>query len=228
MTPRQQVALMIGAFSALGIGVSVGIIAAGGGTIEGLFNPPSPGDIYVVGAQLQDNSQFEYALTSIGPNSALVDADVSIAFNREGDLWRGSFAIVNGTGTRSDFDVGFSDQLTKIGQPDVQARAFLEPVETSIFAIREMDYRGMDKYLSVGSPWDVIFYSNLSVTVRITSQESVQTPAGNFDAYRMSYNLGERTSNIWVVRDLPFPVKAEVYDPDDQLMYEYELLNLRR
>jgi hypothetical protein len=37
--------------------------------------------------------------------------------------------------------------------------------------------------------------------------------------------LGEKTSKIWVVRDMPLPVKAEVYDAEDNLLYQYELTN---
>jgi hypothetical protein len=41
----------------------------------------------------------------------------------------------------------------------------------------------------------------------------------------LSYKLGEETSKIWVVRDMPLPVKAEVYDAEDKLLYQYELAN---
>ena len=221
---------MIGVFSALGIGVSVGIIALGGGFGAGgnIFNPPTSSDIYVVGAQVTDGMELGYTLTGMGPSTSLVDADVTVAFDSQGDLWRTSFAIVNGTGTRSDFDMVLSSQLTKEGQIDEQVRPFLEPVESSILAIRDMDYGARDKYLVVGSPWNTIFYSSSSTTVRIAAQETVQTPAGTFDAFLLSYKLGEKISSVWVVEDLPFPVKAEVYDPADELLYQYELVSLSR
>jgi hypothetical protein len=231
MTPKRQVAVMIGVFSALGIGVSMGIIAFGGGFSGGggnLFNPPTGSDIYVVGAQVEDGTEFVYTLTGVGPSTSLVDADITIVFDRQGDSWRTSFNIVNGTGTRSDFDVMLSSQLTKQGQTDQETRPFLEPVESSILAIRDMDYGGRDKYLVVGAPWSTIFYSSSQTTVRITAQEAVQTQAGTFDAFLLSYKLGENTSRIWIVKDLPLPVRAEVYDPADELLYEYELVSLSR
>lgn len=231
MTPKRQVAVMIGVFSALGVGVSVAIIALGGGFSGGggnIFNPPTGSDIYVVGAQVQDDTEFVYALTGMGPSTSLVDADVTIAFDRQGDSWRTSFNIVNGTGTRADFDMMLSSSLTKEGQTDEQVRAFLEPVESSILAIRDMDYGGRDKYLVVGAPWNTIFYSSSSVTVRVTAEEPVQTQAGTFDAFLLSYKVGENTSRIWIVKDLPLPVKAEVYDPADELLYEYELVSQSR
>jgi hypothetical protein len=230
MTPRRQVAVMIGVFSALGIGVSVGIIAAGGGFSGGgsVFNPPTGSDIYVVGAQVEDNTEFVYTLTSVGPSTSLVDAEVAIAFDRQGDSWRTSFNIVNGTGMSSDFEMIFSRQLTKQGQTDPEVRPFLEPIESSILAIRDMDYGGRDKYLVVGAPWNTIFFSSSSITVRITAQESVETQAGTFDAFLLSYKLGEKTSRIWIVKDLSLPIKAEVYDPADELLHEYELVSLSR
>jgi hypothetical protein len=62
------------------------------------------------------------------------------------------------------------------------------------------------------------------VTVRVTNEERVDTPAGTFDSFVLSYKLAEVTSKIWVVRDMPLPVKAEVYDAEDKLLYQYELV----
>jgi hypothetical protein len=62
----------------------------------------------------------------------------------------------------------------------------------------------------------------------VTAEEDITTQAGPFHAYVLSYTLAEKTSTIHVVKDLPFPVKAEVYDPNDQLLYKYELVSLTR
>lgn len=221
---------MVGVFSALGVGVSVGIITFGGGFSGGgnLFNPPTAADIYVVGAQVTDGMKLDYTLTGSGPTTSLEDADVKMGFDKQGDSWRTTFNIVNGTGTRSGFDILLSSHLTNEGQKNEQVRPFLEPVESSILAIRDMDYGGRDKYLVVGAPWNTIIYSSSSTIVRVTAQEAVQTQAGTFDAFVLSYKLGEKTSRIWVVKDLPFPVKAEAYNPSDQLLYKYELVSLSR
>ena len=87
-----------------------------------------------------------------------------------------------------------------------------------------MEYGQSPKYLVVGAPWDEIFYQSSEVIVRITGKEKVQTQAGTFDAFVLSYKLAEKTSKIWIVKDMPLPVKAEVYDPDDKLQYQYELI----
>ena len=88
-----------------------------------------------------------------------------------------------------------------------------------------MEYGESPKYLVVGAPWDTIFVGSSSVTVRVTNEERVDTPAGTFDSFVLSYKLAEVTSKIWVVRDMPLPVKAEVYDAEDKLLYQYELVD---
>lgn len=230
MTPKKQVVLMVILFSALGIGVSVGMIAAGGGFGGGgsIFDPPDEGDIYVVGAQVTDGLALGYRVEqATGPQSVLRDADVSINFAEEGDSWRTAFEVGNGTQSQ-DFEVMVSRQLTKEGSVSAEVRRYLEPVEASIMAVRDMDYGNRDKYLRVGAPWNTIFYGSTSTVVRVTAEEDITTPAGSFHTYVLSYTLAEKTSTIHVVKDLPFPVKAEVYDPDDQLLYKYELVSLSR
>lgn len=231
MTPKQQVALMVILFSALGIGVSVGIIAFGGGFGSGasIFDPPDEGDIYVVGAQVTDGLVMGYRVDdAVGPQSALKDADVSIGFEQQADSWFATFNILNGTQGSQDFGVMYSKELTKQGSIEESTRPYLEPVEASIMAVRDMDYGNRDKYLVEQAPWDTIFYGSTSTVVRVTGQQDITTPAGTFHTFVLSYKLGENTSTIHVVKDLPFPVRAEVYDPNDQLLYKYELVSLER
>lgn len=238
MTPKQQVVMMAGLFSALGIGVSVGIIAFGGGFTPGnnssIFNPPTSADIYVTGAQVTDGLSMGYTVDAQGPQSSLVNAKVSITFNKSGDndsSWRAAFNVANGTQgaqQQQQFDVMYSKELTKEGSVSESARPYLEPLESSILAIRDMDYGGRAKYLVVGAPWDTIITGTTPITVKITSQEKVTTPAGTFDALVLSYKLNNNTSKIYVVKDLPMPVKAETFGADDQPYYKYELVSLKR
>jgi hypothetical protein len=228
VTPKKQVVLMVILFSALGIGVSVGMIAAGGGFGSGgsVFDPPDEGDVFVVGAQVTNGLIMSYRVDeAVGPQSALRDADVSINFAQEGDSWRTAFEVGNGTQIEN-FEVMLSRRLTKEGSVGEDVRPYLEPVEASIMAVRDMDYGNRDKYLVVGAPWNTIFYGSTSTVVRVTAEEDITTQAGPFHTYVLSYTLAEKTSMIYVVKDLPFPVKAEVYDPDDQLLYKYELVSL--
>ena len=91
--------------------------------------------------------------------------------------------------------------------------------------MRDWEYGDSPKYLVVGAPWQQIFYQSSQVIVRVTGQETVQTPAGTFDAFVLTYKLADKTSKVWVARDMPLPVRAEVYDFDDSLQYRYELVS---
>jgi len=224
MSPKQRVAVMTAIFAALGIGVSAGIIAAGGGFTGPIPNPPTQEDIWDVGRNIQDGTVLEYALDARGPSSSLVSASVSMSFEDAGDNWNVTLTIVNATAGTISETIPMSKKLTKEGSLDEDLREYFEPVQASVLAVRDMDYSGRPKYLVVGAPWDTIFVSSSSIVVRVTAQETVQTEAGMFDTSVLGYKLNDKTSRIWVAREMPLPVKAEVYDAEDNLQYRYELV----
>jgi hypothetical protein len=216
---------MTAAFAALGVGVSVAIIAAGGGfgPGSGLPRPPTEEDIWVVGANIQDGTELEYSLTARSEASSLESAKVSMAFAEAGNNWDVTFTVTNGTGPAVENTMVMSRQLTREGQLDESFRPYFDPIQSSIFAVRDWEYGQSPKYLVVNAPWQQIFYKSSQVIVRVTGEETLQTQAGTFDAFVLSYKLEENTSMVWVVKEMPLPVKAEVYDSEDQLQYEYEL-----
>jgi hypothetical protein len=221
---------MTAIFATLGVGVSIAIIAAGGGfesSSPNILDPPTEADIWKVGDHIQDGMTLEYALTSRGELNSLESALVSINFRQAGENWNVRFTIANGTGQPSiDHTLVMSNELTREGQLDESFRPYFEHIQSSIFAVRDMEYGESPKYLVLGAPWNTIFVGSSSVTVRVTNEERVSTPAGVFDSFVLSYKLAEQTSKIWVVRDMPLPVKAEVYDAEDKLLYQYELVNV--
>ena len=221
---------MTAIFATLGVGVSIAIIAAGGGfesSSPNIFDPPTDADIWKVGDHIQDGMTLEYALTSRGELNSLESALVSINFRQAGENWNVRFTIANGTGQPSiDHTLVMSNELTREGQLDESFRPYFEHIQSSIFAVRDMEYGESPKYLVLGAPWNTIFVGSSSVTARVTNEERVSTPAGVFDSFVLSYKLAEQTSKIWVVRDMPLPVKAEVYDAEDKLLYKYELVNV--
>jgi hypothetical protein len=218
---------MTAAFAALGVGVSVAIIAAGGG-FPGPGAPlprvPTAEDIWVVGANIQDGTELEYSLTARAEASSLESAHVSMAFAEAGNNWDVTFIVANGTAPAVETTMAMSKQLTREGQLDESFRPYFEPIQSSIFAVRDWEYGQSPKYLVVNAPWNQIFYKSSQVIARVTSEETVQTQAGTFDAFVLSYRLEENTSRIWVVKDMPLPIKAEVYDSEDRLQYEFELV----
>ncbi len=221
---------MTAIFATVGIGISVAIIAAGGGFSSpgpSILNPPTEADIWKVGDHVQDGMELDYILTSKGELGSLESAQVSMNFDQAGQNWNVSFTVVNGTGQPPvDSTVMMSKELTREGQLEESFRPYFEDIQSSIFAVRDMEYGESPKYLVVGAPWDTIFVGSSSITVRVTNEERVDTQAGTFDSFVLSYKLAEKTSKIWVVRDMPLPVKAEVYDAEDNLLYDYELIHM--
>jgi hypothetical protein len=220
---------MTAIFSALGVGVSIALIAAGGGfesSSPNIFHPPTEADIWKVGDHIQDGMTLEYILTSKGQPNSLEAARVLMNFKQAGEDWNVRFAVTNDTDQPTvDHTMTMSRELTREGQLDESFRPYFEHIQSSILAVRDMEYGESPKYLVVGAPWDTIFVGSSSVTVRVTNEERISTPVGVFDSFVLSYKLGEKTSKIWVVRDMPLPVKAEVYDAEDNLLYQYELTN---
>jgi hypothetical protein len=226
----RRVAIVTAIFATVGIGISVAIIAAGGGFSSpgpSILNPPTEADIWKVGDHVQDGMELDYILTSKGELGSLESAQVSMNFDQAGQNWNVSFTVVNGTGQPPvDSTVMMSKELTREGQLEESFRPYFEDIQSSIFAVRDMEYGESPKYLVVGAPWDTIFVGSSSITVRVTNEERVDTQAGTFDSFVLSYKLAEKTSKIWVVRDMPLPVKAEVYDAEDNLLYDYELIHM--
>lgn len=221
---------MTAIFATVGVGVSVAIIAVGGGFNSpgsNIFDPPTEADIWKVGDHIRDGMTLEYALTSRGELGSLESALVSMNFDQAGENWNVRFTVINGTDQPPvDRTLMMSKELTREGQLDGSFRPYFENIQSSIFAVRDMEYGESPKYLVVGAPWNTIFVGSSSVTVRVTNEERVDTQAGPFDSFVLSYKLAENTSKIWVVRDMPLPVKAEVYDAEDKLLYKYELTSL--
>ncbi|MGI0048955.1 MAG: TapB family protein [Nitrososphaera sp.] len=226
MSPKRRVAVMTAIFAAVGVGVSVGIIAANGGfeRFPDFFDPPSAEDIWVVGASIQDGTDLGYSLTAVAESSSLESAQVSMVFTEAGDRWDVEFTVANGTDPAVENTMAMSKELTREGQLADSFQPYFEPIQQSIFAVRDWEYGDSAKYLVVGAPWEQIFYKSSQVIVKVTGEETIQTPAGEFDAFVLSYKLEEKTSRVWVVQDMPLPVKAEVYDSEDQLQYRYELV----
>jgi hypothetical protein len=214
-------------FASLGIGVSVALIAAGGGfesSTPDILDPPTEADIWEVGDHIQDGTTLEYVLTSRGEQGSLESARVSMNFAQSGENWNVRFVVANGTDQSPvNHTLVMSKELTREGQLDESFRPYFEHIQSSILAVRDMEYGESPKYLVVGAPWNMIFVGTSSVTTRVTSEEPISTTAGAFDSFVLSHKLADETSNIWVVRDMPLPVKAEVYDAEDKLLYQFEL-----
>ncbi len=233
MTPKRIVFLAAGIFGAIGILVSVVIIAINGGFSgngPSIFNPPTSKDLWTIGSNIADGMNLTYSLTTTtGGKSNLKDSIVSMNFHDIDDKWNIDFKIQNDSNSSSikDISANYSKkQLLRTDPITLQNEKFIQPIEGSILVIR--DIAREPKYLVVGAVWDKIFTGSSTEIARIEGKDTISTPAGTYNVYTLEYNVGNSTSKIYLNKDLPLPIKAEVYDENDKILYKYELQSVSR
>jgi hypothetical protein len=236
MTPKRIIFLASGIFATIGILVSVVIIAIGGGFSGGgngpsIFNPPTSKDLWTIGSNIEDGMNLTYSLTTTsGGKSNLKDSMLSMAFHDIQDKWNINFKIKNDSSSNSaakEVDANFSKkQLLRTDSISQENESLIQPIEGSVLVVRDLAKE--PRYLVVGAVWDKIFTGSATKDVKIEDKASITTPAGTFDVYTLQYNVGNSTSKIYLNKDLPFPVKAQVYNENDKVLYEYELQSISR
>ena len=229
MTPKRMIFLSAGIFAAVGILVSVAIIAINGGFSGGgpsIFNPPTSKDLWTIGSNIENGMNLKYSLTSNGPKSSLKDSTVSMVFGDVDDKWNINFKIENGSDAAiKEISANFSKkQLLRTGPVPQEDDLFIQPIERSIMVVRDLAKE--PRYLVVGAVWDKIFTGSSTKDVKIESTEIASTPAGSYDVYSLEYKVGNSISKIYLNKDLPLPVMAQVYNENDKILYKYELQNV--
>src|ERR687895_139360 len=213
-----KVLLLSGIMAVFGVSVSIAIIAAGGGfsgSGPSLFDPPDASDLFTVGNNIRDGTTL--------------NSSVTIKFTQDSNNennWQATIGIINKTersiaNSGQDMILLSKEQLTNAGPVNSGFKPYYELLESSLLEIR--DIAEGPKYMIVGAQWNSISGEVTTVPVRIASQEKIRIDDLTFDAYVLSYGLGSKTSKIWISKDVPLPIKAEIYDADNQLQYEYEL-----
>ena len=231
MSPKRMIFLVTGIFAGIGILVSVVIIAINGGFSSGgpsIFNPPTSKDLWTIGSNIENGLNLTYSLTATGEMSNLTDSIVSMEFHDLNDKWNVTFAIKNGSSSSiTEINMNLTKNQLLPNEPiTVNKEKYLSPVDESILAIR--DIAREPKYLVVGAVWDKITTSSAGVDEKIISKDSISTPAGAFNVYTLGYKLGNSTSKIYLNKDLPLPVKAQVYDENGKILYDYALKSISR
>jgi hypothetical protein len=228
MSVKRRVLLLSIIFSALGISVSVILIALAGGfsgSRSSILNPPTQADLWTVGKTQMNEFALKYILTSSVTDEPKVNATVWLNFSKLANSnWNVSVSIRNDT-NREDFAILLSqNELSRIGSSD--ADKSLSVLDDSILDIREI-VRG-PKYLVVGALWDKILLDSIEVPVKITDRIKLSTPAGTFDTFVLSYNAGPKKSQIWINKNMPLPIRAHVYDNSGQVQYSYHLVDIEK
>jgi hypothetical protein len=231
MTPKRMILVAAGVFAAVGILVSVAIIAINGGFSGGgpsILNPPTSRDLWTIGGNINNGMNLTYSLTTVGGKSNLKDSTVSMSFHDTDDKWNIGFRIQNESAAApKEISANFSKaQLLRTDSIPPQDNVFIQPIEKSILVVRDLAKE--PRYLVVGAVWDKIFTGSSTKDVKIESTASVSTPAGSFDIYSLEYKVGNSISKIYLNKDLPLPVMAQVYDENDRILYNYELQSISK
>lgn len=233
MSPKRIIFVATGIFAGIGILVSVVIIAINGGfSGEGpsILNPPTSKDLWTLGSNIVDGMNLTYSLTSnTGDDKAnLTDSIVSMRFHNMGEKWNIDFKIQNGSNSNaSEIHANISKNQLLMTDPITEKdNKFLQPVEASVLAIR--DIAREPKYLVVGAVWDKIFTGSNTIDAKIQSKDTISTPAGMYDVFSLQYKVGNSSSIIYINKDLPLPIKAQVYGENGNLLYDYELQSISR
>ena len=235
MSPKRIIFVATGIFAGIGILVSIVIIAINGGfSGEGpsILNPPTSKDLWTLGSNIADGMNLTYSLTSnTGDDKAnLIDSIVSMRFHNMGDKWNIDFKIQNGSNNNnnaSEIHANISKNQLLMTDPITEKdNKFLQPLEASVLAIR--DIAREPKYLVVGAVWDKIFTGSNTIDAKIQSKDTISTPAGMYDVFSLQYKVGNSSSTIYINKDFPLPIKAQVYGENGNLLYDYELQSISR
>ncbi|MDW0148292.1 MAG: hypothetical protein QOK59_06375, partial [Nitrososphaeraceae archaeon] len=160
MTPKRIIFLASGIFAAIGILVSVVIIAinggfSGGGNGPSIFNPPTSKDLWTIGRNIEDGMNLAYSLTTtLAGKSNLKDSMLSMAFHDIQDKWNINFKIKNGSSSSAvkDVSANFSKkQLLRTDPIGQENESLIQPIEGSILVVRDLAKE--PRYLIVGAIW---------------------------------------------------------------------------
>ncbi|HEY7571488.1 MAG TPA: hypothetical protein VH796_08965 [Nitrososphaeraceae archaeon] len=254
-SPKLKILLISGIMAVFGLSVSIAIIAIGGGFASpvSIFKPPTSANLWTIGKTIRPGTLMNYSLTrigshdspwsSLGEHSSLVNSSVTMKFDQEGannkspNVWKVILDVINGTrinanttqnqnGKSNGVVLMSKQQLTNAGPIVKNILPLYEAVESSILEIRDIALQ--PQYLVIGAEWNSISTDVNTIPVKVTSQQNLQTKAGTFNTYILSYTLGPKTSRIWITPDLPLPIRAEVYNSQGQLQYKYDLISYKK
>ena len=106
-----------------------------------------------------------------------------------------------------------------------ESKSYFDFLNQSIFSMR--DYATDQKYLAKDAEWGDLYIGANEEKLKVTDTGKMPFQFGSANAYLLSYRIAANINKIWIVDNLPLPVKAEIYDPDGNLQYTYELVSLK-
>ena len=105
-----------------------------------------------------------------------------------------------------------------------KTKPFFDILDSTVFSVRDLAIE--NKYLVKGAIWGDMYIHDVKEEIKVTDHSKISLKLGSFDSFVISYREGEKENKLWIVDNLPLPVKAEVYDLSGNLLYSYELTSL--
>lgn len=106
-----------------------------------------------------------------------------------------------------------------------EAKPYFDILDQTIFSMR--DYATDDKFLAKDAEWGDLYIGANHEKLKVTDSGKMSFGFGSANAFLLSYRIGAHINKIWIVDNLPIPVKSEIYDPDGNLQYTFELVSLK-
>ena len=104
-------------------------------------------------------------------------------------------------------------------------KPYFDVLDQTIFSMR--DYATEDKFLAKDAEWGDLYIGANHEKLKVVDSGKMSFGFGSANAFLLSYRIGTHMNKIWIVDNLPIPVKSEIYDPDGNLQYSYELVSLK-
>ena len=219
---------MSSAIKILGIGGGIGVAIIIGIIAYGEMTRPAGSDIlerpteqWAVGNSLKENTALTYKLSHVDNNYQNIIVTLKF-IGKQDQNWRTSITIEDSVNGKNEQELIMSKSLLPLAPAEPQMQPYLKMIQNSILWI--VDYAIEPKYLAGGAVWGSITHGVQKEDLKITAKEPLTTEAGTFNSYLLSYTIQEKESRIWIVKDMPLPVKAEVYDADGKLQFKFELV----
>ena len=105
-----------------------------------------------------------------------------------------------------------------------KAKPFFTILDSTVFSVRDLAIE--NKYLVKDAVWGDMYIHDVKEEIKVTDHSKILLKFGSLDSYVISYREGGKENKLWIVDNLPLPVKAEVYDLSGNLQYSYELTSL--
>jgi hypothetical protein len=166
-----------------------------------------------------------YNLTIENRNQSVDNYLINILFRNSQNYWNTEFTISNESKSAKIYSqLSKSNLLMK--EKQFKNQKYIDIVESSILQIKDITRE--PKYLAIGAKWDSINTGITTIPIKITSKEYLFSKVGKLETFVLSYQIKDRNSNMWISKNLPLPVKAEIYNEVDKLKYKYDIIRVNR